>query len=615
MANRRRRERDRKSEPQQSKGVQRLATVVRVLLILVCVTPLAVSSGTIYPFAVGKAVYAHALIQMAAACWLVLVLVAPTERPRRAWVFAALLVWLCVSVLAAYHGASPSRSLWSTYNRMGGLVDLAHWCVYAVMIASVFRTREHWKQLLFASVLVSAVVSAIGILANVLPVVAASPLIHESRLSSTLGHGLLIGAYTCLSAGLTVALWMLAPTRRNAILFAPILILNLTALWLSASRGGLLVFILMAAVFAVGCLILDRRHTVRWAALGAVLTLGVSVTAIALLVAFAPPGVMDKTPVAIQRLDAMTSADDGSINRRDHATTAALQAYMEHPVLGIGPGNFEVAWGRHAQLDWDTSKIFDDAHSVFLEVLATTGTLGAIAYVALLVLLIRAAIRSLRDREGNERLFALAMGTILIGYLALSVSMIGATTFALYFAILLGYLAWDESRHHPPLWSLPRAHTFVVLIAVGVLTPILLYATIQYNIGILASAQTPMRGNVDQVIAYEQSLVEYFPPMASSRRAYINPDIIETLSPNSPDHWVDMYAPVFAEHVADAISREPENWFWPHVAAKTYQQWSEHDPAYLDKARYYLAELERLSPDSSYTNLVRERQAILEEAK
>ena len=611
MTNRQQRKQDR----EQSKGAERLATMVRVLLILVCLTPLVVSSSTIYPFAVGKAVYAHALIQIAAACWLVLVLVAPQERPRRAWVLLGLLVWLCVSVLAAYHGASPSRSLWSTYNHMGGLVDLTHWIIYAVMIASTFRTREHWKQLLLASVLVSAVVSAIGILANVLPIVSASPLLHESRLSSTLGHGLLIGAYTCLSAGLTVALWMLAPTRKNAILFAPILLLNLVALWLSASRGGLLVLILMVAVFAVGCLILDRRRTVRWVALGTVLMLGVSVTTIALLVAFAPPGVIDKTPIAVQRLDAMTNADDGSINRRDHATTAAIQTYVERPILGIGPGNFEVAWGRHAQLDWDTAKIFDDAHSVFFEVLATTGTLGAIAYMVLLVLLIRAAIRSLRGREGNERLFALAMGTILIGYLALSVSMIGATTFALHFAILLGYLAWDESRHHPPLWSLPRARPLAVLIAVVVLAPILLYAMVQYNIGILASAQLPMRGSIDQVIANEQGLAEYFPPMARSRRAYINPDIIETLSPNSQDHWVDSYAPVFAEHVADAISSEPENWFWPHVAAKTYQQWSEHDPAYLDKARYYLTLLERLSPNSSYTNLVRERQAILEGTK
>ena len=144
--------------------IPKMATIVRFLLIMVCLLPLVVSPNTLYPFIVGKAIYARVMIEVAFVLWLVLITYAPENRPKHSWVLVALFAWLGVSVAAGVFGASFTRSLWSDYLRMDGLVDLAHWSVYAVMVASMFRTSDHWKQLLWVVVLVSGVVAVVGIL-------------------------------------------------------------------------------------------------------------------------------------------------------------------------------------------------------------------------------------------------------------------------------------------------------------------------------------------------------------------------------------------------------------------------------------------------------------------
>ena len=354
---------------------------VRVCLALVCLIPLVVSYTTVFPFVVGKSLLARSLVEIAFAGWLLLAWRAPEYRPRPSVILLALLAWLGVSTLAALLGVNVGRSLWSGYERMHGVVELAHWCGFILVAASVFRTFPAWQALLGVHLAVGAAVSALG-LAGYLGLVGWVWVFSEvARAGSTLGSGLFLGAYAAMNAGFGVAL-LLCPWRdhwrwRGAwtrYLVAAAVVLNLAALWTSAARSGLLGVVAMALVFAAGALLLDRRRMVVGAALAA-LTVLVAVTAVGLL--GGSLGLPAKYDVMSRRLSVAVAGEEGrSARNRLNTLRIGLEAYRERPLLGWGPENYRSAWGRHITVDEYSGHSVDQAHNKALDTLVSTGTAG-----------------------------------------------------------------------------------------------------------------------------------------------------------------------------------------------------------------------------------------------
>ena len=66
----------------------------------------------------------------------------PLYRPRASWLLGLLGIYLLVSLSAGFFGVSFQRSLWSTFERMQGIVDLAHWLVLIVVLSGVIRDGD-----------------------------------------------------------------------------------------------------------------------------------------------------------------------------------------------------------------------------------------------------------------------------------------------------------------------------------------------------------------------------------------------------------------------------------------------------------------------------------------
>ena len=129
-----------------------LLTVVRSTVVLVFVAPLIVMTSplpaTFFPYIVGKALYIRALVEIAFVFWLVLAFWYPSHRLPRSWIVPILGVYVFIVLLSSLTGVSPQRSLWSTYERMQGWIDLAHWFAFTVVMVSVFRSFRDWRALL-----------------------------------------------------------------------------------------------------------------------------------------------------------------------------------------------------------------------------------------------------------------------------------------------------------------------------------------------------------------------------------------------------------------------------------------------------------------------------------
>ncbi len=181
-----------------------LLLTIRAGAFLVLVIPLIVNAdplpNTFFPFIVGKALYGRALIEALTGLWVVLALRFPAYRPPRSWLLIIFGVYLVVGILASVLGVSPIRSLWSTYERMQGMVDLAHWFALTVVLVSVFRSNVDWRALLNVNLGVGLVVAVLGVFQNFDAARWIFPfLLARDRIDITLGNPTYVGAYMLVS--------------------------------------------------------------------------------------------------------------------------------------------------------------------------------------------------------------------------------------------------------------------------------------------------------------------------------------------------------------------------------------------------------------------------------
>ena len=171
---------------------------IKGVLALVFLTSLIVMADplpdTFFPFIVGKALYFRTLTEIALGLWLVLVFRYPSHLPPRSWLYIAFAVYVAIAFAAAMFGVSPQRSLWSTYERMQGVVDLAHWFAFTVVFTSIFRSWADWRWILHANLAVSIAMGFIG-LGQQYGIKALPFLSDEQRVDITLGNPTYVGAY------------------------------------------------------------------------------------------------------------------------------------------------------------------------------------------------------------------------------------------------------------------------------------------------------------------------------------------------------------------------------------------------------------------------------------
>jgi len=135
----------------------------------------------------------------------------------------------------------------------------------------------------------------------------------------------------------------------------------------------------------------------RWA----LMALGLGALALALGGAGLLPDVLADRLASITRYLAIFDAGAVAVTPQNFAVVermAQMQAgwgmFPAHPLTGVGPGNYTLAYPTFAVGTWYASR--GHAHNYYIHMLAETGVIGALAYVALLAGVIRQAIATLR---------------------------------------------------------------------------------------------------------------------------------------------------------------------------------------------------------------------------
>jgi len=207
---------------------------------------------------------------------------------------------------------------------------------------------------------------------------------------------------------------------------------------LTYSRGGALA---LAAV--LGLCLLGRKVRLRHLAAAAALLL--------VLVAVFPAGFTSRLTTIQQVLPGGEDVihPDSSFQKRRLYMAAAWRIFLDHPVAGVGAGNFGAHYeayagevGTAARL-WGEPDVRRYPHNLYLEVAAETGLLGLATFglvvAACFVLVRRARRRFLAAGDAMGEGLCRAFEIALVGYLISSLFLHGH--FIRYLWLLFGFIA------------------------------------------------------------------------------------------------------------------------------------------------------------------------------
>ena len=426
--------------------------------------PLIVTPSTIFPFIVGKAIYSRVLIEIVFALWLVLILRYPQYRPNRSLVLSAFALYLAITLIAGLVGVSFQRSLWSNYERMQGIWDLAHWFALAAVLGSVFRGQVQWRLLFTAALVAGFLVGLLGLAERFgFDVRGFSYIQPKGRLEITVGNAGYVGIYMLANFMLALGLFIhsfrsqpvlggrryrdLRQELRNEqrwlwlwrAFWALSAALSVWILILSGTRAVLFGLVVGLIIVAVGYVIWGRWRGLRltMAGVGAIVLIG------ALTLPFVSGMSFFKSLSAnselLQRVSGERIAD--AVAGRWTVARPGIKGFLARPLFGWGPENFTVVYDRYVQAEDIELPIlaFDQAHNKPVEELSTKGILGLVAFLVLWTAPFWVLFLKVRQRDRDQWLY-LFIGGALAGYFAAGLFWFDSATTLLVLVLLFGWL-------------------------------------------------------------------------------------------------------------------------------------------------------------------------------
>ena len=154
------------------------------------------------------------------ALWAALALADPAAQPAALGRCSSCVgIGVAVAFLAGAAGAGFQRSLWSSYERMQGVVDLLHWFAFFTVLVSVLHTPRAWRRLLALNLAAGTVLVLLVIARSLeldLPFYGDLPERHRPRFAGPLGNPVFLGAYLSVNAVMALGFAAAAALGRDA---------------------------------------------------------------------------------------------------------------------------------------------------------------------------------------------------------------------------------------------------------------------------------------------------------------------------------------------------------------------------------------------------------------
>ena len=634
---------------------QHLLSAIGICVVLVLATPLIISTNTVFPFIVGKAIFARSIIEIIFSLWLILIICYPQHRPSKSWVIISLSIGLSVSIITSFTGASLIRSMWSTFERMNGVIDQAHWIAFILVTGSVYRSLSSWRVLFTLNLGIAGFVSLIGIVQYydwaIDPFLLEEVSFDDSTkyLESTWGSAAFMAAYVMINSVIGLGLILQSFYDRQTKPMLPKYVnrttpdrpdfklkrlhlfqiswlfstsLCLWALWLTASRGALFSFGLGALVLSVGYIFWKSKQVSTGIIYTTLFLLLVAIALITVVRASIVVDDLESSSPMIWRI--LEPEGDMSYSRRVAALETTIDAYTEKPVFGWGPENYLVPWGRHLNtISNDRIPPFDAAHNSLVEKLVAQGAIGLLSYILIWSIITIVLVRSMKHQSSHYRYFLIVITAALIVSFAQRLFMVDTIAITMQLSLLIAFVLSEESRlriqAQNDTQDDSRKRQYTRTKKAWLIVPIAtfsIWSLYSYNYKPYQAAQASkefLRTNhwTDISTSFNRS-VDEFPPLANVPRRLMINHVGYSLIDLAHADYVEAVDLVTREG-QEALRIEPQNWRFHVVLAQFYQQAYLRNPDYLELADAHVQEALRLAPNTGQTIGIKVEQERLKQ--
>lgn len=480
-----------------------LLKIIKFGAILALFTPFVFAKDFFYPYIGPKSLYFMGLAEMIFFAWLVLAIKFPQYRPRFNPLTIALVFLLAVLAISAVFGANWSQSFWSKFERMTGVLMMAHLFAFFLAASSTLEKKD-WLFLFKASVLLAAAMGMLSIF----------DVEQVAHGGGAIGNDSFLGTYLALNIFLAVYLFFgsggedkrsLLGVKSYAFLCFLAMIVPLFRSGARAAQisllGGLALIFLLWMVFR-------KQGKIRLA--GLVLSAVLLVSGVATIYLSTRPD-----SIVYQKMEQRFRAE--TIYGRLVVWEIAWKSFLDRPLLGWGPENFELAFTKNYNpcLGNDTKECgneiwYDRAHNVFFDTLAATGIIGLFAYAGVFL----SAIYVLWKKYSADRKFFWEAGVVTTAFISYQVQNLTVfDTVVSYFTLflILGFIGSMENRlsgkKGPKEWGRPvkwpLAASLAVLFAVFFVNFIINPAKADHYV---VDATEQLYGGKERIDAYQKAL-------------------------------------------------------------------------------------------------------------
>lgn len=366
-----------------------LIWIVKGGLYLLLFIPLIVAPFFLFPYITGKNFAFRVIVELMAAAWIALIVFNPRPylpsfslRTHNVFVVAYTLFvgWL---VITMFTGVDISRSFWSNFERMEGLITHLHLLALLLVAGVILKTPRDWQPVVTLTLLASVLLTTYGFLERFGIVVTGT---GGERLFATLGNSIYLAEYLMVHL-FVIGLLLCAPSLRSWRI--PLLLIGLGELYIffaASTRGALFGLIGGLCVAALIYLLLTPYHFVRKILIG---LLAAGIIGAGLLFALRNNIAVQQFPLTapvISLYQAFANPTESTPGARLMIWGIAFDALKDRPFLGWGTENFIIPYARYYNPSmFGNEPWFDRVHNMFFEWFVAGGVIGGLLYLFLFI--------------------------------------------------------------------------------------------------------------------------------------------------------------------------------------------------------------------------------------
>lgn len=355
----------------------RLEKISRFFLYLIPIIPLLFVDGFFYPFVFARTLFFRLIIISLTGIVAFLFLKNLFKyKYKFDLLYFLFSLFLFILTLSSIFGLDFYKSFLSTFERMEGLIYWYSLFLFLLYLKLFFYKIEHWLYFWRANVLVSFFVFLYGLVQKY----SILPLFHSGldRVESTLGNAAFLGSYALLILGISLFLFFFDNHWKYKYFYLFSALLNLILILWSGTRSSLLAFIVGVILFII--FFIKKTQKLFF---GVLLSIMIFTSAFFIF----DSNLFNIKPYIIDKANAIVSSD-ASIYNRIFVWRNSLKEFTNVNVfLGVGLENFDIFFNRFYTPDLNEDW-FDRSHNIFLDVLVTSGILGLLVYIVIILVLL-----------------------------------------------------------------------------------------------------------------------------------------------------------------------------------------------------------------------------------